>query len=359
MAPQFQRPDFLLQQPTKTEALVNPVSQTIQTLPELYASYKMRRKEQELKDLELEMKKREFQSRFGTGINESIKEGQLLSAPSPTAGPEEQLYGFEATMPTLGTETPDQQLRRQGTEGFNAQTSRIKAETEKPARSQLKVTDKNVPILFDPVSNTLVVQATGEPYDPASHGNIVVAGAPPLLPPNQNVEITDITAARKQLRGLVAGAEEAGFGDGNPYLEKARASKMNPLQLLDPKVQKLKQLVKATKQIIGKGLEGGVLRKEDEEKYDDIIPKLGDTKEILIGKSRQLDQLLAQKQEERAKGFNQAGYRGVPQGEAMSPIGGQPKGAQQDTIVDTQEEYDALPSGSVYIDSNGKRARKR
>lgn len=274
---------------------------------------------------EEQRKQKEFDSKYGTGVDASIQPGQVISAPPPEAGPEEQMHGFEATMPTMGEETPEQKLKRMGTEGFNAQTSRIKAETEKPSRSQLKVTDKNVPVLFNPLDNTLTVQATGEPYDPAAHGNIVVAGAPPLLPPNQNAEITDITAARKQLRDLVGGAEAAGFGEGNPYIEKARASKINPLQLLDPKVQKLKQMVKATKQIIGKGLEGGVLRKEDEEKYDDIIPKIGDTKDILIGKSQQLDQLLAQKQEERSKGFNQAGYRGVPQSEGLAPIG-QPSG---------------------------------
>ena len=325
MAPQFQAPNFLLNQPTKEEALLKPVSQAIQTLPQLWRQYKLQAMEGDMKLKEQEMKQREFESKYGTRKDESIQPGALISAPPPEAGPEEQMYGFEATMPTMGQETPEQQLRRQGTEGFNAQTARLKAEKETPGRSQLKVTDKNVPVLFDPLQNTLVVQATGEIYDPAVHGNIVVPGGPPVLPPNQNVEITDINAARKQLRGLVEGAADVGFGEGNPYIEKARASKMNPLQLLDPKVQKLKQLVKATKQVIGKGLEGGVLRKEDEDKYEDIIPKIGDTTDILLAKAKQLDDLLKQKQDERIKGFSTT-FRGVPQGENMAPIGGQPSG---------------------------------
>lgn len=354
MAPQFQPPNFLLQQKTKQEALLDPIAASVQTLPELYAAYKMRRKEQELKDLELDMKKREYQSKFGTGVAENIQPGQLISSPPPEAGPEGQLYGFEATMPTFTEETQEQKLRRVGTEGFNAETARIKAEQERPSRSQLKVTDKNVPVLFDPMTNTLTVQATGEEYNPASHGNIVVPGAPPILPPNQNVEITDITAARKQLRDLITGAKDSGFGKGNPYVEKARTSKINPFQLLDPKAQKFKQLTAATKQIIGKGLEGGVLRKEDEDKYTAILPQPGDTTDILTSKASQLDKLLEQKQQERVKGFSQT-FRGVPQGESMAPIAQPPT----DNIVDTQEEYDALPPGAVYIDSNGKRARKK
>lgn len=44
---------------------------------------------------------------------------------------------------------------------------------------------------------------------------------------------------------------------------------------------------------------------------------------------------------------------------ASVPSVGQSIPAADDNIVDTQEEYDALPSGAVYIDSNGKKARKR
>ena len=301
------------------------INSTAQNIAQLWRQHKLQKKQDELKDLEMDMKKREFSSKYGTGIDQSLQPGQVLSTPPPEAGPEEQLYGLDVSMPTMGQETPEQQLRRQGTEGFNAQTARLKAEKETPGRSQLKVTDKNVPVLFDPLKDTLVVQATGEIYEPALHGNIVVPGAPPILSPDQNVQITDINAARKQLRDLVAGAKESGFGTGNPLVEKARTSKLNPLQYFDPKAQKFKQLTAATKQIIGKGLEGGVLRAEDELKYAAIIPQPGDTTDILESKAAQLDNLLKQKQDERIKGFTPT-FRGVPQGENMAPIGGQPSG---------------------------------
>jgi len=299
-----------------------------------FQQFKIQKAQQDLQMQQLrqqmEILKRESEAKYGTGVAENVQPGQLVSAPPPTAGPEEQMFGFEATPPTFTEETPEQKLRRMGTEGFNAETARIKAEQEKPNKTQLKVTDKNVPLLYDPVSGSINVQATGEPYDPAAHGNIVVPGAPPVLPPNQNVEITDITSARKQLRDLIDGAAESGFGEGNPYIERARTNPLNPLQLLDPKAQKFKQLTAATKQIIGKGLEGGVLRKEDESKYDAIIPKPGDTTEILRAKASQLDKLLDQKQRERIGGFSSAGFRGIPGAAELPPISqGQPQNRPQ------------------------------
>lgn len=288
-------------------------------LSQQWRQYKLQKKQQELEDLKIQMERRKLESQYGTGIAENIQPGTTTPT-VPQIGTEEQVFGFEATPPAFNEETPGMKLRRMGTEGFNAETARIKAEKETPARTQLKVTDKNVPLLYDPISGGITVQATGETYDPSMHGNIIVPGAPPVLPPNQNVEITDISSARKQLRDLITGAAESGFGEGNPYVERARTSPVNPLQLLDPKAQKFKQLTAATKQIIGKGLEGGVLRKEDESKYDAIIPKPGDTTDILRAKAAQLDQLLNQKQQERISGFSSAGFRGIPGAAELSPI---------------------------------------
>lgn len=134
MGRQFQPPQ-IRQGKTKEEALLEPISQTVQSLPQLWRQYQLGRKNQELQGLELDMRKKEFESKYGTGIDTSIQPGKLVSAPPPGSGSEEQLYDFEATMPTMGEESPEQKLKRMGTEGFNAQTSRIKAEMEKPAGS--------------------------------------------------------------------------------------------------------------------------------------------------------------------------------------------------------------------------------
>lgn len=90
----------------------------LQTIGAQWRAYKLQQKQQELQDMELEMKKREYQSKFGTGVAENIQPGQLTQAPNPSAGPEEQMFGFEATMPTMTEETPEQKLRRMGSENY-------------------------------------------------------------------------------------------------------------------------------------------------------------------------------------------------------------------------------------------------
>lgn len=85
----------------------------------------------------------------------------------------------------------------------------------------------------------------------------------------------------------------------------AQLSTLNPL---DTKAQAFNQYVKTYKQVIGKGLEGGVLRKEDEYKYDQIIPKVGDTQEVLEQKASQLEAMLLNKYNADLQFLDKAGY---------------------------------------------------
>ncbi len=135
----------------------------------------------------------------------------------------------------------------------------------------------------------------------------------PTLPASQSTDLADVRSSREQLRELMTTATTMGFGTGNPYIERARTSDLNPFRALDPKASAFKQMTAATKQIIGKGLEGGVLRKEDEFKYEAIIPRPGDTSEILKQKAVQLVNLLSQKETNTAQSLKQSGFRSVPQ----------------------------------------------
>lgn len=233
-----------------------------------------------------------------------------------------------------------QELRRMAVESDKRQTQADKefglkmveqqANLEKMARGES---------IFNPLTNQTTVypgirglsigtDARGVPslikaddYDPGAKGpRLPSIPVPPQLPPGNNQELTDIDSAREQLRGLVQGAEKYKFGQGDPLIEQARASRLNPLRAYDPKAQGFAQLAASTKQIIGKGLEGGVLRKEDEYKYDAIIPKAGDTMDTIVTKAQQLDKLLQQKQANNLSGFNQAGFRGVPSPKPLEPI---------------------------------------
>ena len=85
----------------------------------------------------------------------------------------------------------------------------------------------------------------------------------------------------------------------------AQAAALNPL---DTDAQAFNQYVKTYKQVIGKGLEGGVLRKEDEYKYDQIIPKMGDTKAVLMKKANQLQNMLESKYNTDLDFYAKSGY---------------------------------------------------
>ena len=62
------------------------------------------------------------------------------------------------------------------------------------------------------------------------------------------------------------------------------------------------------KQIIGKALEGGVLRKEDEIKYAKILPSIGDADSVAQAKIDNLIQLLEQRKEIELSAREDAGY---------------------------------------------------
>jgi hypothetical protein len=67
-------------------------------------------------------------------------------------------------------------------------------------------------------------------------------------------------------------------------------------------------LIDRVKQVIGKSLEGGVLRKEDEAKYEKILPTIGDANEVVISKIEGLDKALADRKGRRLDSLEDAGF---------------------------------------------------
>lgn len=61
-------------------------------------------------------------------------------------------------------------------------------------------------------------------------------------------------------------------------------------------------------QVIGKYMEGGVLRKEDEEKYRRMLPQITDTIEVAKDKLRGVKQLLADKSQQYLNDYESAGF---------------------------------------------------
>lgn len=125
---------------------------------------------------------------------------------------------------------------------------------------------------------------------------------PKILPATNVSALSDINSSINQLDTL---AKSAGTIKGLTFTPVDIALSKDPFNV---SAKSFNQLVASTKQVIGKGLEGGVLRKEDEAKYDKIIPKLGDTKEVLQNKYSQLRNMLVEKQNSQLTGYEQGGY---------------------------------------------------
>jgi hypothetical protein len=73
--------------------------------------------------------------------------------------------------------------------------------------------------------------------------------------------------------------------------------------------QAIRAQIATAKQVIGKALEGGVLRKEDEVKYEKILPQLSDTPAIAQIKINQVRNLIKRGKENYIGNQGKAGYR--------------------------------------------------
>lgn len=124
--------------------------------------------------------------------------------------------------------------------------------------------------------------------------------------------ITKITDTEKGLQGLeslAALVEEGGGYAGGKVAGNLR--KFNPF---DDTFQSQQAMVDTTRQFIGKALEGGVLRKEDEAKYKKILPTMQDSPEVAKNKLAYLKQMITadlnsyvQLQQQYGKGAGQVG----------------------------------------------------
>jgi hypothetical protein len=72
--------------------------------------------------------------------------------------------------------------------------------------------------------------------------------------------------------------------------------------------KKRQAVIDRVKQVIGKALEGGVLRKEDEYKYKAILPTIGDTQAVAQSKLNGLRDALTKRRETTLDALDDAGY---------------------------------------------------
>lgn len=116
------------------------------------------------------------------------------------------------------------------------------------------------------------------------------------------LNLADSQAAMKMLTSLSStiNSQKSLFGP-----VKGRISGANPYAT---QAQAVQATINATKQIVGKYLEGGVLRQEDEVKYEKILPKLSDTPAVALSKLNQVKALVQSKIDAQREGLSSAGY---------------------------------------------------
>jgi hypothetical protein len=303
MSLQFQPPPQKREKPDMLDA----ISVAAQTVPQLWRQYQADKRENAYKAVNQQL--------------ELLKLSRGQTVYDPTTGKQMTVPGLTGYRIDFGNDGVPKLIQEEGASAGSQGLKMIPNQAKGGTRTQIKMTSTGLPVIFDPVNQTLTMQGTGETYDPEQHGKLILGNqSQPMLPSGETRDLADLTTAREQLRTLIDSADESGFGTGNPYVEKARASDKNPLRPLDENASTFNQVTALTKQIIGKGLEGGVLRKEDEIKYDKIIPRPGNSQAILRKKADQLDKLILTTQKTRAREFEKAGWRGVPDTPVLPPI---------------------------------------
>lgn len=158
-----------------------------------------------------------------------------------------------------------------------------------------------VPVMKDgkPV---LVRRSQAEGMTPAStraQGKQVTAGDAEDLA-NFDTSLDDLKVLRKAISEAGSTGLAAQFAAATPWVTQITGWGAD--------AKKKQALIDRVRQVIGKTLEGGVLRKEDEVKYEKILPTIGDANEVVIGKLDGLDAAIAKRKTRRVDALADAGY---------------------------------------------------
>lgn len=132
-------------------------------------------------------------------------------------------------------------------------------------------------------------------------------GSTKEAPAGEVAKLADFDSATEMMSGIsdLLQEKEGSFG---PVM--GRLSVLSPWAS-DPRATRAQ--LKMASQVVGRALEGGVLRKEDEIKYEKMLPQLSDTPELARSKIEDVMNLLQTQRSTRSEQLSQVGYK-VPGG---------------------------------------------
>lgn len=158
-----------------------------------------------------------------------------------------------------------------------------------------------------------MVPQTGETFDPGAleydpkylsmKEREAAAMGGKMLPPATVLNVQEGASVPAMLDDI-DGTIDANAESYGPVV--GRASSWNPY---DTKAQTIDAQMRAASQAFGRYMEGGVLRKEDEEKYRRMFPQLSDTPQVAKNKLAVVRRLLAERQNSSVKALGAQGYR--------------------------------------------------
>jgi hypothetical protein len=164
-------------------------------------------------------------------------------------------------------------------------------------------------------------------------------------------KIGDVNEALKLAGGLGFKPEDTGI---MPYLGANAPDYVTSLTGFGTGAKQRQGVINLVKQIIGKGLEGGVLRKEDESKYEKMLPTMSDPAAVAQSKIENMIKTLEQKRVTHIDALEDAGYdvsafrkrsdaaagAGGGNGEMVTMVA--PNGQEQQVSPDQVEHYKSL-----------------
>jgi hypothetical protein len=171
-------------------------------------------------------------------------------------------------------------------------------------------------------------------------------------------KVAEFDTSLDDLNALTGGLSESGATGVSAKVGAALPNFITEWTGAGSDAKKKQALIDRVKQVIGKALEGGVLRKEDETKYEKILPTVGDPPDLVQSKIDGLFDSITERRQTTLDSLADAGYD-VTKFAARAPRARvtPAKAGGALPLVSSPEEARRLPKGTLFRTPDGRTLR--